>query len=115
MSHGPETLLDCADGPLNFTNVAISGNDIEVDGGKNVTDALEFVVPVYVGNSKTALLIKMDDAFEFSLNSGSGAIRDSGDGAILVNVTGNSVEETMVLNEKKISAERDVGMVIQNG
>jgi hypothetical protein len=55
-----EALFDGSDRAFNFANVAISRNNVQLDGPKLVTDALKFMISMHVANIKTAVLVQQN-------------------------------------------------------
>ena len=114
MGHDTKTLLDGADRPFYLANMAVSSDDVETDRREEITDTVKFVVAVNVGNCETTLLVHVNNSFEFGFNSQVTAIGD-GDNGSVVEIARNCVKEAMVLNKEKIDAERDVGVLFQDG
>jgi hypothetical protein len=50
---GAKTLLDGADGAVDFTNVSVGSNESEMNIGEIVLDTLKLGVAVYVSDSET--------------------------------------------------------------
>ena len=49
-----ETLLNRSDGALDFADVAVGSDDVDMDGVDGIPDACEFVVAKDGGNTETA-------------------------------------------------------------
>jgi hypothetical protein len=76
-----EAFFHSPDGPLNLTDVTVGGDHVEVDRAEGVTEAIELVVGVYIGNSKTARGIQLDHGKEFAQNGGVFAVGHGADRA----------------------------------
>jgi hypothetical protein len=53
-----EALFDGSDRAFNFANVAISRDNVQLNGPKVVTDTLKFVISVHVADVETAVLVQ---------------------------------------------------------
>ena len=114
MSTGADALLDRADGTLDFADVAVGGNEVEVHGLERVAHTGEYLVGMDVDNVETAVCVKADHGGEKLLLDGlKFAVGDRADGAEH-EVAGDSVKETVTLNVKKIDAKDHVAIVFQN-
>jgi hypothetical protein len=81
MNTGAETLLEGADGALNFPNVAVGGNDVH-GGRQNIaTDTLELTVSVQVAHSETTAGVELDHSKGFAQDGGPGPVGDRNGGA----------------------------------
>jgi hypothetical protein len=109
-----KTLLDGADGPLNFANVAVSGNNVKVNVREMVADAFKFMIAVDVAEKETALRILVDDGSERTNNGGPGPVGDWCNGAE-AKVARNGVKETELLHKKEINTQCNVAMVRKDG
>jgi hypothetical protein len=94
-----EPLLDGPDGTFNFTNVALGGNNVEMNGGKGGLDAGEFMVPMDVGDLETPDGIQVEYARKF-LGDGGGVAVGYGDSRTETNVTRDGMKETLLLDKK---------------
>ncbi|KAI2491007.1 hypothetical protein MHU86_23575 [Fragilaria crotonensis] len=103
MHAAAETLLNRTDGAFDFTDVAVGGDSIHVDGANVVADAVKFVVGVDVADGEAARAVDVDDRLEFCEDGLVGAVGDVGDGPE-TDAAGNSVEETDTLHEEEVHA-----------
>lgn len=81
MCAGAKAFFDCADGSLDFTNVAIGGNNVEMSRRQGQAGAFKFIVAVYVADGETADGVKLDHSCELVDDGFGRAIRDENDGA----------------------------------
>ena len=104
-------LLDGADGALDFANVSIGRNDVEMDGEDVGSDTVELFVGVDVFDDDTAEGIELDDVasvFEYR------GVRPVGDlnGCAVSNATGNGVQKRNPLDEEKFDAKSNVPVIL---
>jgi hypothetical protein len=59
-----DPLLEGAHGALNLTNVAVRGNNVEVDGTDVVTKAGKLVVSMEITEDETAVSVEAEDWFK---------------------------------------------------
>lgn len=107
-----KTLLDGADGPLNFANVAVRGDNVEVNVREMIADAFKFMIAMDVAEKETTLRILVDDGSERTNNGGAGPVGEWCNGAE-TKVARDGVKETELLHEKEINAQGNVAMVLE--
>jgi hypothetical protein len=107
------TLLERAHGALNLTNVLVRGDRLKMDRVNVMTNAGKLMVGVQVANAKATGPVEVEDGLQGGKHGAFAAGRDVRKGA-KTNVASDGVEETHLLNEKKIHTKGEVGVVGQD-
>ena len=95
---------------LDFTDIIVSRDDVEVDGELVGTDTFELSIGVDVADEETASGVELDDCLEFREDSGMFAIRDGGDGTEL-KITEDRVKKWVTLDEEEVNTEDYIAVV----
>jgi hypothetical protein len=85
-----ETLLDCAYGPLDLADMAVSGDGIHLNGTNAVTDAFELLVGVYILHDEATVTVKLNHSCYFFQNCFGAAVSYGSYGAE-TNASGDGV------------------------
>ena len=109
MHAGAEPLLDCADRTFNFSDMAVSCDNVHFDWAKILTDAFELIVRVDVADVGAAGTLKGNGGPYFLQDGLVGTVGNWGD-CVETDATGDGMEESNSLCKEKIKAQRDVLM-----
>ena len=114
MCAGANALLNGPDGPFNFANMTVGGDNIESDGKEGVSDALKFVVSVNIADGETARGIGVYDVGEAGKHGIAAPVGD-GEHCAVAEVTRDGVKEGDLLDVEEIGTKSDVAMVFKDG
>ena len=76
MNGGAEALLDGANGPFDFADVAVSGHDVHSDRENSRADTIEFHIGMDVTYVETAGTVEVDDGENLLQNGLGRTVRD---------------------------------------
>jgi hypothetical protein len=83
--------------------VAIGSDDVNVNGGQGLAKVAKFMISMNVNDLETTGSVEFDHPGKFGENCFYGTVSD-GHGSAETDVTGDSVEETMVHDKEEVDA-----------
>ena len=114
MRTGSKTLLDCPDGALDLSHVAIGGDNVKNNWSECLSDTLKFVVSMDVSHGESSSTVQFDDAAHLREN---GFARPIGDwcNRSETDSSGDGVQKNHALDKEKINAEGNISLVLEYG
>ncbi len=109
-----QTLLERTDGAFDFANVTVRGNNVHLDGSKFIPNALKLAVGMDVSHVEAAGLVELDGRVRLAEDGVATPVSHGAHGAKTY-VPRYRVIEWNALHEKKINAESDVAMELEDG
>jgi hypothetical protein len=89
---GPVALLNGTYGTFDLPHMGIGRDDVEVDGGKMVAEAVKFMIGMNVGDCETVEVIHTDGLINVFYHGGFGTVIDGVDQTML-QLAGDEVQE----------------------
>ena len=98
-----ETLLDGTNGTFDLANMTVGSDDVNVDGGQRLAEVAKFMVTMNINDLETTGGVELDHTAELGENGFDGTVSNR-NCSVETDVTGYTVEETMVHDKKESHA-----------
>ena len=110
MNTRAETFFDRSNRALDFADMTIGRDDVQLDRSEFVVDAVEFVVTVYVADVESAVLVQGSSVKQLLEDHRRFAAVGNRENSAEPKVSGNGVKKDETLDIKKMTAQGNVSV-----